>query len=368
MQLQIDRNQFFSGLQKIIGVVERRQTMPILDNILMEVEGEVMRLTASDSEIEVQVGLALEQHYEPFSITLPAKKLFDLVRSLPDGLKLTFSFESGRCTMQAGRSHFKLSTLEADGFPLVNLDRSNRQITLSQSQLKKLLSNTQFAMAQQDVRYYLNGMLFEVDPQHLRVVATDGHRLSMADTTVITSDEPVQQIILPRKGVIELAKLLSDSVETLTLDFLPNALLVRMDTLQFVCKLVDGRFPDFRRVIPKNQSQHLTVDTALLKSTLQRVAILANEKVRGVQLHIEENLIKLQAHNADQDEAEDTLLADYHGEQISIAFNVSYLLDVLGVIPSANVTLQLANANASCLIEEQIDGINFAHVVMPMKL
>lgn len=369
MKISITRENLLKVLQTVGGVVEKRQTMPILGNLLFQVSNQTLIVTASDLEIETRAQTQLESSdTEQFSITLPAIKLMNIVRTLPDGLTINFDFADNRCNLSAGRSKFKLSTLEADAFPIMDLNQTDLSFELPQKRLKQLMQHSSFAMASQDVRFYLNGMLFDISNNQFRVVATDGHRLSTCFTEIELNDIPASQAILPRKGVLELGKLVQDNDEPLELSLAKNYLLVRVNSTLFTCKLVDGRFPDYRRVIPENNDQFVQTDRELLRSILQRASILSNDKYKGIRVQLSNNLLAVNASNTEKDESHEDMAIDYSGADIEIGFNVAYLLDVLNTVNDDCITLELKDANSSCLISSESEGCCCQHVIMPMRL
>ncbi|SFR56799.1 DNA polymerase III subunit beta [Thiomicrospira sp. ALE5] len=369
MKLILNREHFLKGLQTVAGVIEKRQTMPILGNVLLQVNGHHLTLTGSDLEIESRAQVAIDQvDGEAFDITLPAQKLLTIVRSLPEGISVSLDFEGQRCTLKAGRSLFKLSTLPAADYPHLDLSRVEVALQMSHTQLKQMLAQTTFAMASQDVRFYLNGMLFDVSPQALRLVATDGHRLSTAALEADFASLKPMQVIVPRKGILELAKLLLASDELVELAFAKNYLTIKLADTVFTCKLIEGRYPDFRRVIPEHNDVLVTTDRELMRATLQRAAILSNERFKGVRMVIESNLLTVHAQNTEQDESNEDMAIDYIGDKIEIGFNVSYLLDVIQAVKDEHIVLSLKDSSSSCLIATTDGLISTQHVVMPMRL
>ncbi|MCF6346422.1 MAG: DNA polymerase III subunit beta [Thiomicrorhabdus sp.] len=369
MKITLTRENLLSVLQTVGGVVEKRQTMPILGNVLFQVSENTLTVTASDLEIETRAKTELESsEASQFSTTLPAIKLINIVRSLPNGLTITLDFDESRCTLLAGRSRFKLSTLPAEDFPVMDLTQSDLSFALSQHQLKQLILHSGFAMASQDVRFYLNGMLFDINNNILRVVATDGHRLSTCSTQLAMEGLPSTQAILPRKGVLELQKLMNDDETLIEFSLAKNYLTVQLEDTVFTCKLVDGRFPDYLRVIPTENDQLIQTDKELLRSLLQRASILSNDKFKGIRLRLSQNLLTVNASNSEQDESHEDMAIDYNGTEMEIGFNVNYIIDVLNSINDDCVTLILRDANSSCLIETQADGCHCQHVIMPMRL
>lgn len=369
MKISITRENLLNVLQTVGGVVEKRQTMPILGNLLFQVSNQTLIVTASDLEIETRAQTQLEEtDTEQFAITLPAIKLINIVRSLPDGLTILMDFEASRCSVKAGRSNFKLSTLPAEDFPTIDLTQAELSFSIPQNRVKKIMQHSSFAMASQDVRFYLNGMLFDINSDQLRVVATDGHRLSTCYTPLDVEGITATQAILPRKGVMELAKLVQDEETPLEFSLAKNYLTVRVESTLFTCKLVDGRFPDYRRVIPENNDQLIQTDRELLRSLLQRASILSNDKFKGIRLVLSENLLAVHATNSEQDESHEDMAIDYNGTEMEIGFNVAYLLDVLNTVHDDCVTLKFKDANSSCLITDETDECSCQHVIMPMRL
>ena len=368
MTVEFSREELLKRLQTTIGVVERRQTMPILANVFMEIDGDHFRLVGTDLEIELMAEGSCKSDGNT-RLTVSGRKLLDIVRSLPEQARIQCTANEDRMTLRAGGSRFSLSTLPASDFPKTSAPESSTLISIQQESLKLLLERTQFSMAHQDVRYYLNGLLFDLQPGLLRAVATDGHRLSMAEVqTEETAIEP-RQIILPRKGILELQKLLDKG--PMTLQISPTQVTVVLEGVRFTSKLVDGRFPDYEKVVPKHLPRSLVVDRQLLRSGLSRAAILSNEKFRGVRLGLDPRGITIRAHNAEQEEAEEFLPADYSGEPMDIGFNVTYLLEPLAVLPNEQVRLEFSDANGSCLmtgIENGEPSVRNKHVVMPMRL
>lgn len=365
MKFSAERESILAPLQAVIGVVERRQTMPILANVLITGRGEQLSITATDLEVELvaKANVTLEQAGE---ITLPGRKLLDIVKALPDKAKVTISIEAERATVRSGKSRFTLATLPASDFPTVEDIRAQKAILIAQSALRRLLDKTHFSMAQQDVRYYLNGMLMEADGKTLRTVATDGHRLSYCETTLEHEAGSAQQVIVPRKGVLELQRLLAGE-GNVELAIGTNHVRAQIGDIRFTSKLIDGRFPEYSRVIPSNPTKKVTADRDVLRSALQRAAILSNEKYRGIRLAVRPGVLLLQSHNPEQEEAEEELEVNYAGEELEIGFNVNYLLDALAAVDGGQVDLGLTDANNSCLLSSAATP-QAKYVVMPMRL
>lgn len=365
MKFSAEREAILAPLQAVIGVVERRQTMPILANVLVVGRGEQLSITATDLEVELvaKAAVTLQQGGE---ITLPGRKLLDIVRALPDRAQVTVSVEGERATVRSGKSRFTLTTLPAADFPTVEDIRAQQTLTIGQVALKRLLDKTHFSMAQQDVRYYLNGMLVETDGKSLRTVATDGHRLAFSEASLEGDAGSAQQVIVPRKGVLELQRLLGgDSAVELAIG--TNHVRAQIGDIRFTSKLIDGRFPEYGRVIPQNPSKRILADRDMLRAGLQRAAILSNEKYRGIRLALKAGVLTLQSHNPEQEEAEEELEVNYTGDELEIGFNVNYLLDALAALEGGEVELGLTDANSSCLLSSSSTP-QARYVVMPMRL
>lgn len=367
MKISMERNQLLTPLQVAHAVVERRQTLPILANVLITATEHGFRLSATDLEVELSVPGSFEACSGPGSTTLPARKLLDLCRALPDGTRLTIETAGDRATVRAGRSRFSLSTLPAGEFPAIDLNGDALDLELPQSELRRAIESTHFAMAQQDVRYYLNGMLLEIQDGRARLVATDGHRMAVTELPVSTPAEMNRRIIVPRKTVIEALRLLADDSTPARLGVGSDHLTLSAADVVFKSKVIDGSFPDYERVIPRNQDKVLDVDRVALRDAMGRVAIFANEKYRSVRVQLQSGLLRLSANNTENEEAEDELEVDYAGAELEIGFNVSYLIDVLNALRSESVRLHLSDAGSSCLITEPTGGAS-RYVIMPMRL
>ena len=366
MKFQIEKETLLNPLQQIIGAVEKRQTMPALSNVLIRTTENSLILTATDLEIELvsQIGIIVD---EPGEITVPARKLLDICKSLANEAIIKFSVTDKKALVQSGRSRFSLTTLAAKDFPALDAINSIYEFEIPQKTLRDIIDKTAFAMAQQDVRYYLNGLMLEVSSNYLRAVATDGHRLAYCEKVTNADIADIKQVILPRKGVLELVRLLGDTENSVKVILGSNHLQVEFDGLRLTSKLIDGRFPDYNRVMPTDGHNVITVDRDQLRQALMRVSILSNEKYRGIRLILEKNLIKLQAQNPDQEEADIEQEVDYAGDNIEIGFNVNYMLDVLNVTNSAMVKASLKDSNSSFLLTYP-DQTDCKYVIMPMRL
>jgi DNA polymerase-3 subunit beta len=367
MKFSISRDALLKPLNLVAGVVERRQTLPILANVMMVLDNDRLSLTGTDLEVELVGRVQLPSAGEPGEVTVPARKLVDICKSLPEGCDIDFGAKDGKVTVKSGRSRFILSTLPAREFPNVEDSLGTHQFTLKQGELKRLIDRTGFAMAQQDVRYYLNGMLWELSGKQLRVVATDGHRLALCTLPHKVDVNGDTQVILPRKGVQELSRLLLEDDAEIAVVIGSNHMRATTNEFTFTSKLVDGKFPDYQRVLPRAADKTVLGSRLELRQAFTRTAILSNEKYRGVRLKLTDNTLDIVANNPEQEEAEEAVPVEYQGDPLEIGFNVSYLLDVLGVLSGDQVKLSLSDPNSSALLEESEEGDSL-YVVMPMRL
>jgi len=366
MKFSIQREALLKPLQHVIGVVERRQTLPVLGNVLINASKKIIKLTATDLEVELQAQINIAVT-ETGDITLPARKLLDICRTLPDEAQLDISVKKERALISSGKSRFTLSTLPATEFPLIDKLKNPRKFSLPENDFHQLLERTGFAMAQQDVRYYLNGLMLQPEGKLLRAVATDGHRLALCELAASVGAGDEQQVIVPRKGVQELQRILEHGEQQLNIEISSNHIRITTAELRFTSKLIDGRFPDYSRVIPTSLDKHLRINRDQLRQALTRTSILSNEKYRGIRLELSKNNIKIQAHNPDKEEAVEEIDVQYEGDGIVIGFNVTYLLDVLNVLSGDDVELSLGDANSSALLT-QPGNSDCRYVVMPMRL
>lgn len=366
MRFTISRDMLIKPLQTVSGVVEKRQTLPILSNILLQVSNDRLVMTGTDLEVELVASIPLDVA-TPGEITLPGRKFMDICKALPDSALIDITIDGDKALLKAGKSRFSLATLPASDYPATEAIKGSQQFELPQKHLKSLIDQTQFSMANQDVRYYLNGLLLEIDNGLVRMVATDGHRLALSEITTDIAIGDKRQVIIPRKGVLELSRLLATDDSPCTIQLNQNHIRITLGDTIFTSKLIDGRFPDYDRVIPKGGDKVIHADRAILKDGLQRTAILSNEKYRGIRLVFRQNSLLASVNNPEHEEAEDELPIDYHGAELEIGFNVSYLLDVLNVIKHDNVEIILSDSNSSCLILGTGDTVS-RYVVMPMRL
>lgn len=366
MRFSLQREVLLKPLAQVVNVVERRQTLPVLANLLVKVRDGQLSLTGTDLEVEMVARTAVDDAQDG-ETTIPARKLFEIVRALPDGSKVAVSQSGDKVTVQAGRSRFSLASLPANDFPSVDEVEATERVSVPEAALKELIERTAFAMAQQDVRYYLNGLLFDLRDAALRCVATDGHRLALCEAALDGGSGKKRQIIVPRKGVHELQRLLEGGERALELELGKGHIRVKRDDVTFTSKLIDGKFPDYEAVIPIGADREVKVDREALRAALQRASILSNEKYRGVRLEIAPDLLKISAHNPEQEEAQEEVEASTAVDALAIGFNVNYLLDALSALRDEFVVLQLRDANSSALVRGA-DSQHARHVVMPLRL
>jgi len=365
MKVSAPRESLLGPIQSVIGVVERRQTMPVLANVLLVARADRLTVTGTDLEVELVASGAVSVQ-QPGEVTVPGRKLLEILRTLPEKASVSLVREAERVVIKAGRSRFTLSSLPASEFPVIDEINGQQTLRVTREAVAKLIDKTSFAMAQQDVRYYLNGTLLETSGGTLRAVATDGHRLSLAETQLAAAATQNQQVILPRKGVLELQRILGGEGE-IELAIGTNHLRVQIGDVRFTSKLIDGKFPEYGRVIPAKPPHVMSAPRDLLKQALQRTSILSNEKYRGVRLSFAANTLTIQAHNPEQEEAEDQIEVAYSGAELEIGFNVTYLLDALAAVDADTVEVAITDSNSSCLIRAPGDtAVKF--VVMPMRL
>ena len=365
--LKAPQEQLLAALLAVAGIVERRHTLPILANVLLRKKDGLIELTSSDLEIQVRTRAELGGDAGEFATTVAARKMIDILRTLPQQQVVSLTAQQSKLVLQAGKSRFTLQTLPADEFPLVNEPGGDGStFEVSQKTLRALIGQVHFAMAVHDIRYYLNGILFVAEGKALTLVATDGHRLALAQAE-LQAEVPRQEVILPRKTVLELQRLLKDEDEPIRMRFAGNQARFDFSGMEFITKLVEGKFPDYNRVIPKNHRNSVTLGRVPLLASLQRAAILTSEKFKGVHLNIEPGSLRIAASNTEQEEAKEELEVDYAGDAIEIGFNVTYLIDVLANLPQEMVKLELQDTNSSVLITAP-EQPGFKYVVMPMRI
>ncbi|MEP6938792.1 MAG: DNA polymerase III subunit beta [Rudaea sp.] len=366
MRFSIQREVLLKPLQQVVGVVERRQTLPVLANLLVVAGAKQVTFTGTDLEVEMSA-TALADDIQPGEVTIPARKLFDICRALPDGSRIDFKLNGDRVGVSSGRSRFTLATLPAAEFPVIDNIELAERVSLPEATLKELMDRTAFAMAQQDVRYYLNGLLLDLRENTLRCVATDGHRLALVETPLAAGVAAHRQILIPRKGVLELQGLFESGDGSVELEFGRNHLRVKRGDVTFTSKLIDGRFPDYEAVVPIGADKEVRVAREALRGALQRAAILSNEKYRGVKLEISPNKLRIIAHNPEQEEAVEEVEAKTVVSDLGVGFNVNYLLDALNALSGDEVLMCLRDGNSSCLLRAPENDLA-RHVIMPLRL
>jgi DNA polymerase-3 subunit beta len=362
-----EKETILKPLQLVVGIVERKQTLPILSNVLIEKEKDKIRFTATDLEIQITTSIQVKNNGDEISsITVGGKKLQEILRILPEQSKISIETKENKALLKSNKSRFTLQTLPSQDFPKLNNQLQDpKKIVLQQSLLKKLLLSVQYAMAQQDVRYYLNGVLLIIEGNKLKSVATDGHRLAF-NAGIIDGEHEKQEIIVPRKAVLELCRLLNDTEENVEMEFSAQQVIISFSGITLISKVIDGKFPDYERVIPK-YSNHLSMDRVLVQQALQRAAILSNEKFRGVRFVLTEKNLSIISSNSEHEEAQEEIETDYHGEALDIGFNVNYLMDGLNNINSEAATFSFGDPNSSILITTP-ENQDFRYVVMPMRI
>jgi DNA polymerase-3 subunit beta len=361
------RDEILGPLSAVSGIIERRHTLPILSNVLIDRAADALTFLATDIEIQITARSSLQAAAEARSVTVGARKLLDILRALPDSAEVTLQQQDKRLLVKAGKSRFTLQTLPAEDFPrLAKPAGESARFKLEQKALRRLLSLVQYAMAQQDIRYYLNGLLVVVEDRSLKLVATDGHRLAFASLK-LAADLPRQEVIVPRKTVLELSKLLADSDAEVNIELSSTQAGFSFGAVDLISKLVDGKFPDYTRVIPTQHKNKLRIERESLRQALLRAAILSNEKFRGVRWVLGEGSLKIVSSNAEQEEAHEELEVNYSGDALDIGFNVNYLLDVLNNVPGSEIECDFGDSSSSALISYASEK-DFKYVVMPMRI
>jgi len=361
------RDELLGPLSSVSGIIERRHTLPILSNVLLSRSADSLSFLATDIEIQITARARIDQPGEAHTATVGARKLVDILRALPDDAEVTLQQQDKRMLIKAGKSRFTLQTLPAEDFPRLGRPAGDiARFSVAQKALRRLLGLVQYAMAQQDIRYYLNGLLMLVENNELKLVATDGHRLAYA-SMALEADLPRQEVIVPRKTVLELSKLMADTDDEVKVEVSATQAAFSFGTVELVSKLVDGKFPDYTRVIPTQHKNTLTLDRDVLRQALLRAAILSNEKFRGVRWVLTDGSLKIVSSNAEQEEAQEELEVTYKGDALDIGFNVNYLLDVLNNVPGASVNCSFGDSSSSALLTYASEE-DFKYVVMPMRI
>ena len=366
MNIKIDREILLKPLGNVSGIVEKRHALPILSNLLLERHQGKLKFTATDLEMQISTHIKTELA-DDFQITVSAKKLFDITRALPENSNIDIQIEENKVIVKAKKSRFNLQTLPPQDYPVMKKDENDSiELKLSQKEFKALLKQVDFAMAQQDIRYYLNGLLIEVKDKNINIVGTDGHRLSFTSLELKTPTNPAQ-VIVPRKTIVELVKLFGDTDDPVEISFSNNQVNFKFNDIDLITKVIDGKFPDYDRVIPQGHDNVFNIDRSLLLDSMLRASILSNDKYRGIRMVVEEGNLKLVSNNSEQEQAEEELEIDYKGEKIDVGFNVTYLIDVLTNIQSDKLTFAFNDSSSSCLVTIP-NNEKYKYVVMPMRI
>jgi DNA polymerase III subunit beta len=366
--VKASRDALLKPLTTVSGIVERRHTLPILANLLLRKKAGQVSFLATDIEIQISTQAEFGAGSEELATTVSARKLLDILRALPESGDVTLSYANKKLSVQAGKSRFSLATLEAAEFPTVAQPETwAAQLSMGQKTLKHLISMVYFSMAQQDIRYYLNGLLFITEGKHVRVVATDGHRLAFCQVEIDGANLPKQEVIIPRKTVLEMMRLLDDSDDPVNVEVAANQIKFNFNEIELISKLVEGKFPDYSRVIPSGYTKHMVIDRAVLQGALQRASILTSDKFKSVRWSVADNTLKINSTNTEQEEANEELEVAWPGDSLEIGFNVTYLLDVLANLKTQNIQVSLNDSNASALLTLP-DSQEFKYVVMPMRI
>lgn len=369
MNITVQRDILLPALQQVIGAIERRQTLPILGNFLFEVDENLLKITATDLEIELINEISIDEVVIKGNTTLPGRKFLDICRSLPDGCKINLRTEGEQIIIQAEKSRFSLSTLPFIDFPRVDCLRDPKIIYIEQNKLKNLIQNVSFAMAQQDVRYYLNGMLLELDSTGLCTATTDGHRLALCKADLESEINEIKQVIIPRKGILEIQRLLIDENSIIRIEIDSNHIRLDIGKIRLTSKLIDGKFPDYKRVIPDNSDKFIKINRELFRQALTRSAIISNEKFKGARFVIKSNLISIETKNSENENSNEEIIIEYNGSELIIGFNIIYLLDILNCIKDEFITFELRTADTSCVVHYTDKlGMKCTYVVMPMRI
>jgi DNA polymerase-3 subunit beta len=366
--IQANREAILKSLMTVTGVVESRHTMPILANVLITKVGQEVSFLASDAEIQIRTTAPIGVGEDSVGTTVSAFKIRDILKALPEDAQVTMRLDDRKATISAGRSRFSLQTLSDAEFPtLAAVEEWPVSITIAQQQLRHLFQSVSYAMAVKDVRFYLNGLLLQTDGETLRSVATDAHRLACSEVRIPEASLPNFEVVLPRKSVIELQRLLADSNDPVTIDISARQIRLRFNEIEFISKLVDGKYPDYGRVIPTNHRNRLHIDREAFAAALSRASILTSEKLRGVRMTVEPSSLRIQSNNGEQEEAFEEVETDYEGEAFEVGFNINYLQDVLAYLKSETIRVDLGSANSSALITVP-ERNDFKYVVMPMRM
>lgn len=369
MKFSINRDIFLPAIQSVIGAIERRQTLPILSNLLIQVLNNQIIITATDLEIELKNTIDIEEEFGMFEFTLPARKIADICKNIEEGNLITFQITEENTIITTNKSKFTLSILPGNDYPKIDELDSLINFSIAQNRLKKIINNVSFAMAQQDVRYYLNGVLFELCSENFSAVTTDGHRLALSEISNILDIKETKSVIIPRKTIIELQKLLVDSIENINVIIGVNNIQFKVGNIILTSKLIDGKFPDYKRVIPVNNDKLAKINKDDLKHALVRSAIISNEKFKGARFNFSQNLLIIETQNSERENSKEELIIDYNSENLNIGFNISYILDILNISHDEYINFELKSTDTSCVIRMSDDEIiQNTYVVMPMRI
>lgn len=366
MHISLQREDILKPLSYVAGAVEKRQTLPILSFVLLRQQNGELTLTGTDLEVEIVAKTGIKTNSEE-GLTLPARKLLDIFRALPPSSVIDIRKDNDKVVIKSGKSRFSLLTLPTADFPNIQTTRWDLVVQTGQQELRRLLSQTHFCMAQQDMRYFLNGLLFEISAGQLRVVGTDGHRMAVADIDIEAKTDAPRQVIVPRKGVHEILRLLDDAEGAIEIGVSQNHIQLRSNRFVFTSKLIDGKYPDYAKVIPASQSKTIKVNRETIREALSRTAILSNEKYRGVRLILGNKTLRISAHNPEQEEAQEEITADYSGEVLEIGFNVGYMIEAISALEGEQIAIGMTDANNSCTIGSP-SSKSPLYVIMPMRL
>lgn len=368
MQFSVNREVFLPAIQSVIGAIERRQTLPILSNIYIQINGNEAVVIATDLEIELKNTIFLERDFGNFQFTIPARKISDICKSLPENSNIIFHVTQDNIILSSNSSKFTLSILPAEDYPRIDVLTTSRKINLKQNKFKEIINNVSFAMAQQDVRYYLNGMFFEIKNNSISAVTTDGHRLALSELKSDINTDEIIQLIVPRKSVIELHRLVKDSDDELIIEIDKNHIRFNINSIILTSKLIDGKFPDYKRVIPSNNEKLAKIDKNNFKQALIRSSIISNEKFKGAKFIFSNNLLTIETKNSEKENSMEELIIDYCSEEMSIGFNISYILDIINVFHEEKIIIKLKSNDASAIINQESEDISSIFVVMPMRI
>ena len=367
MDFYITKEEVVKSINLTLGVVEKRQTLPILSNVLFEVDESSLKLTATDLESEISTTSTISNFKSGGKITAPARKLSDLCRLMPDLAEIHFYLDGDNLKIETESGKYNLSTLPSEDFPVFETEDTQSQINISSQNLKNLITKTSFAMGNQDWRHYLNGLYMMIDDKVITTVATDAHRLAMATSSLNEASSESTNGIVPRKSINEIGKLVGDESENVVIQLGQTSIAANVSGTTFVSKLIEGKFPDYEQVIPSGESSLLVVDRKNFSESLSRVSVLSSEKYKGVRIITKKDSLNISANNPEKEQGEENLSCEYQGEEIDIAFNVNYLQEILSTIDSEKIEINFFGSEKSCLITDP-NSENLKYVVMPLLI